>query len=138
MTCGFLIQLVFTSSHQSASPFHSGAPPPRKNPGFTSDYTLKLNARFTLRPVFFLLEYRDKKQSLKQRKVVSETQLPCQISAIKFASNSAAIQFGLFCQKKAATKFACDLRSLGECSIKILYLFYLIETIYHPKNVCEK
>ena len=84
MTCGFLIQLVFTSSHQSASPFHSGAPPPRKNPGFTSDYTLKLNARFTLRPVFFLLEYRDKKQSLKQRKVVSETQLPCQISAINF------------------------------------------------------
>ena len=84
MTCGFLIQLVFTSSHQSASPFHSGAPPPRKNPGFTSDYTLKLNARFTLRPVFFLLEYRDKKQFLKQRKVVSETQLPCQISAINF------------------------------------------------------
>ena len=69
---------------------------------------------------------------------MSETQLPYKISAIKFASNSAAIQFGLFCQKKAVTKFACDLRSLGECSIKILYLFYLIETIYHPKNVCEK
>lgn len=125
MTCGFLIQLVFTSSHQSASPFLSGAPPPKKNPGFTPDHTLKLNARFTLRPVFFLLEYRDKKQSLKQREVVSETQLPCQISAIKFASNSAAIQFGLFCQKKAATKFACDLRSLGSAQLRYCIYFIL-------------
>ena len=27
MTCGFLIQLVFTSGHQSVKPFLSGAPP---------------------------------------------------------------------------------------------------------------
>ena len=33
MTCGFLIQLVFTSGHQSVTPIHTGAPPPRKNPG---------------------------------------------------------------------------------------------------------
>ena len=32
MTCGFLIQLV-TSCHQSVTPFLSGAPPPKKNPG---------------------------------------------------------------------------------------------------------
>ena len=29
-TCGFLIQLVFTSGHQSVMPFLSGAPPPKK------------------------------------------------------------------------------------------------------------
>ena len=33
MTCSFLIQLVFTSGHQSVTPFLSGAPPPEKNPG---------------------------------------------------------------------------------------------------------
>ena len=33
MTFGFLIQLVFTSGHQSVTPIHTGAPPPRKNPG---------------------------------------------------------------------------------------------------------
>ena len=30
MTCGFLIQLVFTSDHQSVTPFLSDAPPPNK------------------------------------------------------------------------------------------------------------
>ena len=30
MTCGFLIQLVFTAGHQSVTPFLSGAPPPKK------------------------------------------------------------------------------------------------------------
>ena len=30
MTCGFLIQLVFTSGHQPVTPFLSGAPPPKK------------------------------------------------------------------------------------------------------------
>ena len=33
MTCGFLIELVFTSGHQSVMPFLSGALPPKKNPG---------------------------------------------------------------------------------------------------------
>ena len=33
LTCGFLIQQVFTSGHQSVTPFLSGAPPPKKNPG---------------------------------------------------------------------------------------------------------
>ena len=29
MTCGFLIQLVFTPGHQSVTPFLSGATPPK-------------------------------------------------------------------------------------------------------------
>ena len=33
MTCGFLIQLVFTSVHQSVTPFLSGAPSPKKKLG---------------------------------------------------------------------------------------------------------
>ena len=33
MTCGCLIQLVFTPGHQSITPFLSGATPPKKNPG---------------------------------------------------------------------------------------------------------
>ena len=33
MTCGFVIQLVFTSSHQSVTPLLSGATLPNKNPG---------------------------------------------------------------------------------------------------------
>ena len=37
VTCGFLIQLVFTSSHQSVTPFLSGARPPKKNPRFAPD-----------------------------------------------------------------------------------------------------
>ena len=37
MTCGSLIQLVFTSGHQSVTPFLSGAPPPKKNPGSAPD-----------------------------------------------------------------------------------------------------
>ena len=44
MTGDFLIQLVFRSAHQSVTPFLSGAPPPKKNPGpapgecFTMDF----------------------------------------------------------------------------------------------------
>ena len=30
ITCSFLIRLVFTSGHQSVTPFLSGAPPPKK------------------------------------------------------------------------------------------------------------
>ena len=33
MTCSFVIQLVFTSGHQSVTPFLGGAPPPKRNPG---------------------------------------------------------------------------------------------------------
>ena len=33
ITCGFQIQLVCTSGHQSVTPFLSGAPPPKRNPG---------------------------------------------------------------------------------------------------------
>ena len=43
MTCGFLIQLVFSIKicllHQSVTPFLRGAPPPRKNPWPVSFYT---------------------------------------------------------------------------------------------------
>ena len=33
ITCDLLIQLMFKSRHQSVTPFLSGAPPPKTNPG---------------------------------------------------------------------------------------------------------
>ena len=45
MACGFLIQLVFWSGknrHQSAAPFLSGAPHPKKNPGSASAEDLQI------------------------------------------------------------------------------------------------
>ena len=56
MTCTFLIQLVYTSGHQSVTAFLSGAPPPKKilDPPLNSKASL-LGKRQTLPAINFML-----------------------------------------------------------------------------------